>query len=192
MIRIAVTNRMLCEGDFLERIRQIAGGTRFDAVLLREKDLTEPEYETLAGEVLAICRREGMPCLLHGFPGVAKRLGHPFLHLPLPVWENMGRQEREELRGRMEKMGTSVHSGEQLQKALQLGADYVLAGHIFATDCKRGLPPRGLRFLGEICSASTVPVYAIGGIRAENENLAAGQGAAGVCIMSGCMRGECV
>ena len=48
MYRIAVTNRHLCEGDFLERIRQIAQGDEYNAILLREKDLSHEEYEELA------------------------------------------------------------------------------------------------------------------------------------------------
>ena len=54
MYRIAVTNRHLCEGDFLERIRQIAQGDEYNAILLREKDLSHEEYEELAGKVLKI------------------------------------------------------------------------------------------------------------------------------------------
>jgi thiamine-phosphate pyrophosphorylase len=73
---------------------------------------------------------------------------------------------------------------------LELGADYVCAGHIFETDCKKGVPPRGLSFLRDICAQSPVPVYAIGGIREENENKAIEQGAAGVCVMSGAMKGK--
>ena len=37
---ICVTNRKLCRGDFLERIRQLAAGGA-DVILLREKDLSQ-------------------------------------------------------------------------------------------------------------------------------------------------------
>ena len=40
------------------------------------------------------------------------------------------------------------------------------AGHVYVTDCKKGLPPRGLEFLKEVCTKVTIPVYAIGGIHA--------------------------
>lgn len=82
----------------------------------------------------------------------------------------------------------SVHSVEQAVRAQQLGADFLIAGHIFPTDCKPGLPPRGLEFLGQVCRAVTIPVYAIGGITPENAPLAVKAGAAGVCIMSGAMK----
>ena len=44
---ICVTNRKLCRGDFLERIEQLAAGGA-DAILLREKDLSVPEFAALA------------------------------------------------------------------------------------------------------------------------------------------------
>lgn len=52
-------------------------------------------------------------------------------------------------------------------EAQALGATYLLAGHIFDTSCKPGLPGRGLDFLAQVCAAVPLPVYAIGGITAE-------------------------
>lgn len=34
-------------------------------------------------------------------------------------------------------IGTSVHSVEEAIEAQKLGATYISAGHIFATDCKK-------------------------------------------------------
>jgi thiamine-phosphate pyrophosphorylase len=39
----------------------------------------------------------------------------------------------------------------------------------------------------EVCKQVTIPVFAIGGITAENEALCLTAGAAGVCMMSGYM-----
>ena len=187
MYRIAVTNRKLCAGDFLTRIREIAKGDTYDAVLLREKDLSEAEYEKLAEAVIRICGQSGKKLILHNYYETAIKLGHPYLHLPLSVWTEMPVNERSRLRDRMTQIGTSVHSEEQLEQAVALGADYVSAGHIFVTDCKKGFAPRGLVFLRDICLKSPVPVYAIGGIHAANEEQTTACGAAGVCVMSGCM-----
>ena len=63
------------------------------------------------------------------------------------------------------------------------------AGHIYVTDCKKGLAPRGLGFLKDVCSTVNVPVYAIGGIKFDEkqwEELKQ-NGASGGCIMSGMM-----
>ena len=67
------------------------------------------------------------------------------------------------------KIGISIHSVEEAKEAEQLGASYLTAGHIYATDCKRGLPPRGLGFLKEVCREVSIPVYGIGGIKFDEE-----------------------
>lgn len=68
-----------------------------------------------------------------------------------------------------------------------MGCTYITAGHIFETDCKRGLPGRGLEFLREVCRAVTIPVYAIGGIEPKRMAEIFAAGAAGACVMSGPM-----
>ena len=84
-------------------------------------------------------------------------------------------------------IGTSVHSLEDLEKAISLGVTYVLAGHIYDTDCKKGLPGRGLDFLQQICNNVRVPVIAIGGINMDRLKEVKDVGASGAAIMSGYM-----
>ena len=183
-----MTNRTLCQEHFLSKVQQLAEGTKYQAILLREKDLPQEQYEQLAKQVLNIMTRCNKKCILHFYPDVAVRLKHPYLHLPLPVWEQMPEERRHELRNEIVQIGTSVHSPEQLKKAVSMKADYVIAGHVFPTECKKGLAPRGVGFLHEICKQSRIPVYAIGGITQEREELVRQQGADGVCYMSAAMR----
>ena len=61
---VAVTNRSLTERPFLEQIRRVCE-MHPDALILREKDLSEKEYEELAKKVMAIRseeRRVGKEC----------------------------------------------------------------------------------------------------------------------------------
>ena len=85
--------------------------------------------------------------------------------------------------------GTAVHSIEDVHRAEELKATYVTAGHIYETDCKKGLNPRGLDFLRNICSETSLPVYAIGGIKFDCRQIdeILDCGASGACIMSGFM-----
>ncbi len=184
MYRIAVTNRHLCQDDFLVRIRKLAEDPFYDAILLREKDMTEEEYRKLARKVLAVCQETGKKCVLHTFCRAAKDCGHPLIHLPLPLFRTMGKEEKAFFR----EIGTSVHSLEEAEEAVYLGAAYLTAGHIFPTGCKPDLPPRGLDFINNLCSRVSIPVYGIGGISRENEGSVMDQGACGVCMMSGSMR----
>lgn len=84
-------------------------------------------------------------------------------------------------------IGASCHSVEDALEARRLGCTYILAGHIYATDCKKGLPGRGLSFLKQVCDAVSIPVYAIGGINENNIQQTRRAGAKGVCLMSSLM-----
>ena len=180
---ICITNRKLCSNNFLDQIEMIASAHP-KAIVLREKDLSEKEYEQLARQVMQICQKNGTQCILHSFSNVATALGATAVHMPLPLLRKMTPQEK----SHFQIIGASCHSLEEAKEAQYLGCTYITAGHIFLTDCKKGLPGRGLSFLEEICKAVRIPVYAIGGISSQNIESVRKTGAAGACIMSGFMR----
>lgn len=176
---ICVTCRSLCPRPLEQQVERIAeAGVK--RLILREKDLSQEEYTRLAAAVLEQCRLYGIECILHSFPEAARALGVKKLHMPLPMLT-------EALCNEFEVTGTSAHSVEEAVRAEMLGASYVTGGHIFATDCKKGVPPRGLDFLKAVCSSVNIPVYAIGGINGDNINSVLNAGASGACIMSGLM-----
>ena len=179
---LCVTNRGLCREDFIKRLERIAAAHPA-GVILREKTLPPREYRLLAEEALAICRAHGVPCILHSFPVIARALKADGLHLPLDRLRALPPEER---RG-FGVLGASCHSVEDALEAEALGCTYLTAGHIFATDCKKGLPPRGLGFLRAVCQAVSIPVFAIGGIAPENIGAVMECGARGGCVMSGLM-----
>ena len=183
---LAVSNRRLCSIPFEEQIERVClwkpGG-----LILREKDLAEEEYLFLAKEILGICKKQDVPCIFHTYVSAARKLECSSVHLPLPLLRRYA--------GTLDDfgvIGTSVHSPEEAREACRLGATYLTAGHIYATDCKKGLPPRGTEFLREVCSCAELPVYAIGGIKPEESMIqeVLDCGAAGGCIMSEMMRPE--
>ncbi len=180
---ICVTNRKICKGDFLTRIEEIARA-EVKSIILREKDLDEDAYTALARQVMVICKKYETPCILHSYVGVASTLGADRIHLPLHMLRKMTDREK----SRFSVIGASCHSIEEAKEAEERGCTYITAGHVFDTECKKGLPGRGLAFLREICESVSVPVYAIGGIDVSNYNTVRGTGAAGACIMSGFMQ----
>ena len=146
---IAVTNRHLVlendtDGAYLKQLTYVAS-LHPKAMVLREKDLTEEKYEELAKVVIKLCEKAGTTLILHRCPEVVHHLGYDKLHLPLEMLKTIGRPEGLTL------LGTSIHSVEDAKEAERLGADYVFAGNIFETDCKKGLPGRGLEFLENVC-----------------------------------------
>jgi thiamine-phosphate pyrophosphorylase len=181
---IAVTNRLLCQGNFLKRLEQIAQ-VRPYCIILREKDLSPTHFAQLARECLSICKRYNVPLVINSDVDVARKLKVPCIHVPLDTFL----KHRDELVG-FQQIGVSVHSAEEAKSAEDLGAGYLIAGHIFLTDCKKGVPPRGLKFLQEVCASVSIPVFAIGGITQFNVRDVLKAGAAGICVMSQLMTCE--
>lgn len=183
LVKVAITNRRLCESSLGEQIARLANEKvhRPDLLILREKDLPENEYEALAREVLSLCEDLNLRCILHTYVETARRLRVDGIHLPFSLW----RKHLEELSD-FSFLGVSVHSVEEARFAQEHGVSYLTAGHIFATDCKKGAPPRDLDFLKEVCESVYVPVYAIGGITPQRipEIVQGCPSIAGVCMMS--------
>ena len=182
---ICVTNRKLCREDFLSRIERIAA-CRPLGIILREKDLSEDEYEELAVRATEICSRYGVKCILHSFVNVALHLQADAVHLPLCILREMTEDEKKYF----SIIGASCHSVDEAKEAEALGCTYITAGHVFETDCKKGVPARGLSFLRNVCKAVSIPVYAIGGIDSENIASVRSAGAFGACLMSSLMVNE--
>lgn len=183
---VAVTNRHLAKRPYEEQIERICRlGPA--AVIVREKDLLEETYADLAGRVKTICESYGVPCIYHTYLVAARQAGARRLHLPLALLRYWGGDQS--WRKDFDQIGASVHSVEEAREAAGLGADYLAAGHLYVTDCKKGLAPRGIQFLREVCQAVPIPVYGIGGIHpgAGQVEEVCSCGAAGACIMSGMM-----
>lgn len=185
---LAITNRHLCNNDFLAQIQDICtlneknSMIKSVSIVLREKDLSENDYKDLATKVLKICKKNNTECILHTYYKVARELNCKKIHLPLHVLKS-----KPDVCKEFNEVGVSIHCVNEAIEAINLGATYIIAGHIFATDCKKDIPPRGLSFLSSVCSSVNIPVYAIGGILPTNAQEAINAGADGICIMSGLM-----
>lgn len=181
--RICITNRNLVVGDYLEQIRKVVD-QGVDLLILREKDLTESEYLDLSRDVIEICRGSKTRCMLHTFAGVAEQLDYPYLHLPLAAFLMLTETQRSYYK----IIGVSTHSVEEALLAQEKGASYITASHIFPTECKAGLPPRGLDYLRRTAQMVDIDVYALGGIHPDNIHLCIEAGADGICMMSEYMK----
>lgn len=175
---IAVTNRIQCREPFAERLARLRNAG-VSAVVLREKDLPDAEYLELARKAAGILEGSAARLIIHGHADIAKALNIKSVQLPL---DGLAEASRETL-GYFSGIGASCHSLEDALRAERLGATYIVLGNIFETSCKPGLPGKGTGLLKEVCTAVSVPVYAIGGVKKENLAAVRAAGAAGACIM---------
>lgn len=180
---LCITNRSLAGTDFLRQIEKVADAGP-EAIILREKDLSEKEYEKLAAEVSDICKKKQVRCIYHTYIMTAIKQSADGIHLPLPQLRQVYREAQQNFL----TIGCSTHTAEEALEAQSLGATYITAGHVFQTDCKKGVPPRGIPYLKQVCQTVSIPVYALGGIDMVNAGQCLEAGAAGVCMMSQFMK----
>lgn len=187
---MAITNRNLCDGDFFSQIELICK-RGVSSIILREKDMTEKEYEELAVRVIDIGKEYNIPVILHSFINVAQRLENMAIHLSMLDFIKFKDKQsnfHENTNKSFRIIGVSIHTLEEALEAQRAGASYITASHIYATECKKGLEPKGISFLSEICQAVSIPVYALGGINFNNMDNALEAGAEKVCMMSEMMK----
>ena len=148
---IAVTDAPSCPRSLVEQVERIAEcAYKPQQLLLRAKELTPEDYAKLAREVLPLCQSYGIELIIHTHWQIALELGIQRVHLPLPKLSQLPVAARRSL-----VISSSVHSVAEAQRALAEGAQALVAGHIYTTSCKAGLPPRGLEFLKQIHEVAT-------------------------------------
>ena len=152
--------------------------------------MDENEYLNLVEKIYPICKKHKINLILH--QNYDLNLDDKYmiegLHLSYEIFKSLNKNIREELIKKYKRIGVSIHSLDEAKEVENLGASYVVAGHIFETDCKKDLKPRGLKFVEDLSSVLTIPIFAIGGINQENSHLVTNSGAFGVCIMLSLMK----
>ncbi|MFF2288142.1 thiazole tautomerase TenI [Peribacillus butanolivorans] len=88
------------------------------------------------------------------------------------------------------RVGSSIHSFDEATAACHNRADYAIYGHIFETNSKRGLAPKGVEELQKITMNIKLPIIAIGGITPSNSQLVLNAGVQGIAVMSGVLEAE--
>lgn len=184
---IVITNRHLVQGDFLEQLEKVTK-LHPHALILREKDLTDDAYESLAKKVFDLCKREDITFFLHTKIEIARKIGCQNIHLSIPVLKGLSETEKKALTEDFCEISISCHSMEDVEIAMAGGATQIILGTIFETECKKGVLGKGVEFVREICQKCPLPVYAIGGMNMQRLPLVIDAGAAGCCMMSGFMQ----
>lgn len=197
---LIISNRKLCKNENLEKqLEKIfidyEEKTKFkefqiEGVILREKDLLEIDYLKLLKNVEKVVEKNNGRIIIHKNYDILKEKNKNVvgLHLSFETFLNLDENKIENLRQIYGKIGVSVHTLEEAKKSQDMGANYIIVGHIFNTDCKKGLKPKGLDFLKEIAKEIKIEVFAIGGIDFNNYSEVIKTGVTGVCMMSGLMK----
>ncbi len=150
-----------------------------DALQLREKHLDDlPLYQ------LAQQARSALPppsrLLVNGRADLALAAGADGVHLPADGVPAGALRSRF---GRGPLIGVSTHRLEEIERARDDGADYVVFGPVYPTPGKAaGSVPTRVRLLARAARLG-IPVYALGGVTLERFGEIAEAGAAGIAAI---------
>jgi thiamine-phosphate pyrophosphorylase len=183
-----VTDRTQARGrDLLWVLEEaLAGGVK--AVQLREKDLGGKNLFQLAERTRRLCELYDAALFINDRVDVALGVDAAGVQLgkaSLPI------ETARSLLGPRKLIGASIHSLMEGRQAEQAGADFVLFGPVYFTPSKASFgAPQGLTSLAKIVEMLSLPVYAIGGITADNAVAVRRVGVRGVALIAAIISAE--
>ncbi len=181
-----VTDRTLCADVPLEEAvaQAIEGGV--EVVHLREKDLPAGELYHLAARLRRVTLGKAL-LSINDRVDIALAIPLDGVHLasdsiPVYVAKKLGEH--------LLIVGRSVHSVEEAVEAQEQEADYIILGTIFATPSHPEGRPAGPGLVRQVRAKVDLPIYAIGGIDAENAPEVIEAGASGVAVIRAILGAE--
>ena len=180
-----ITDRHHTAGRSLDAVVNDALEHGVRAVQIREKDLPVRSLLTLTREIATQIKRRGARCFVNDRVDVCLSVPDVGIHLRS---DSLPADQVRRLVGPDRLLAVSTHSFDEVQRAEQQGADFVVLGPIYDTPSKRAFgQPIGLTAIDRARSKSRLPIFAIGGITRENVGEVMGVGASGIAVISAIM-----
>ncbi len=151
------------------------------AVQLREKDLPVRDLLDMAYKMRELTARYNALLFINDRVDVAIAVEADGVHLgqdSIPAYA--AKKVSDKL-----VVGVSTHSMEEAVNAERDGADFITFGPVYLTPSKlRYGEPVGIEALREACVRTSIPVFAIGGIKPEKSREVLDCGAYGIAVIS--------
>lgn len=171
----ADTERLLAEVE-----AALAGGVA--AVQYRDKSDDVARRHAQASELVALCRRFGVPLIVNDDLRLADLAGADGVHLGR---EDASIREARIILGPAKFVGASCYQSLDLARAAQAaGADYVAFGSFHASPTKPNAARADVALLVQASRLIALPVVAIGGITAANAAPLIDAGADSLAVLS--------
>ncbi len=146
-------------------------------IQVREKQFNHAELREFASGVIALARRHGALVMVNGSPDLAAQLHADGVHLTGAQLMAAAR------RPDCDWCGASCHDAAELERARELGVDFVVLGPVNATPGHPGAKLMGWQRFAQLICDYPLPVYALGGMSAADLERAWNCGAHGVAMM---------
>lgn len=169
---------------FLDGIRNsLQAGTRL--MQLKAKGLDAVAYAALAEQVVALAHEYDCRVLLSGDPKLVQALGADGLHLDS---KGLKAAESRPLADDY-LLAVSGHDLGAMQKGEAIGADFGVLSPVNYTKAHPDIEPLGWEGFGEIAAALKIPLFALGGVSADDLQAALDAGGQGIAGNKGYWKG---
>ena len=166
-----------CITDSLE-VSARAASDGVEMIQIRAKQLSARDLAQLVRGALAQARQSKI--IVNTRTDIALACGAHGVHLPA---ESMAPHAIRSIAPEGFLIGASCHTPDDLRAAEREGADFAVYGPVFPSVTK-SLTPIGIEAFRQAVSCVRLPVYALGGVTAENAPQCIQAGAAGVAGIS--------
>ncbi len=164
--------------EFMPRLQQaLERGVRL--IQVREHTLDADRLQAFAREVVVLAHVAGATVLVNGDADLALHCGADGVHL-------QGTQlKRLKQRPDMRLWSASCHDAEELARAADLDADFVVLSQVLPTATHPEVAGMGWERFAALARDYPLPIYALGGMRPELLETALRHGAHGIALLSG-------
>jgi len=149
---------------------------------LRAKNMSEKNFVPLANRAVELAHKSEASLLLNGHPklldlvpeadGIQLASNVIFDYSARPISSD-------------KLLGVSTHTEEEIKQALKIGADFILLSPVKETSSHPGVAGIGWDGFAALVKDIPVPVFALGGMKQEDVELAKQNGGQGVAAISG-------
>ena len=156
-------------------------------VQYRDKDTADLDRLEMARQLCQLCQQYGAIFLINDRIDLALAVDADGVHLGQ---QDMPIAIARQLLGPQKIIGRSTTNPEEMQRAIQEGADYIGVGPVYETPTKAGKAAVGLEYIRHVAKNVSIPWFAIGGIDVNNINEVINAGAQRVAVVRAIVQAE--
>jgi thiamine-phosphate pyrophosphorylase len=156
-------------------------------VQYRDKDTADLDRLEMARQLRQLCQQYGAIFLINDRVDLALAVDADGVHLGQ---QDMPIAIARQLLGPQKIIGRSTTNPEEMQRAIQEGADYIGVGPVYETPTKAGKAPVGLEYIHHVAKNVSIPWFAIGGIDVNNIKEVINAGAQRVAVVRAIVHAE--
>jgi len=158
-----------------------------DIVQYREKSADDLTRLHLAEKLKQLCHRYNALFIINDRVDLAAAIDADGVHLGQ---QDMPIAQARQILGCHRLIGRSTTNADEMQQAIQEGADYIGVGPVYPTPTKAEKPAVGLEYVRHAAACADLPWFAIGGINIDNLNDVLAAQAERVAIVRALMEAE--